>query len=252
MENNASRWAKRIFADKYEGLSTADYTCNGCGTRVQSNALPEGWQEQGKEHYCPNCDPVAGSGTGGGKLAEVLAAMESGGKYADSDFHDWLEYDGYDANPDRLRELGDFLSRDAKLAAWYMQKADRDQDKPYESDLVRHSAFRITGDMAQLLPAEFIVNNIVIPLFYGGHDRATKDGWQAIFAKMNPVEALVSGWFIDEDDLKDIANGTGDFTAQDIASGFGVDTSTARKWVEDAFRSGIKQGQPPSTYRPKP
>lgn len=243
MDSNAKRAARRI-AERYEGANTADYTCDGCGTRVVSMTLPAGWDEQGKQHYCPNCDsPSPATSAEGDGLVSILVGMRRGRADADSDFSDWLEYDAGEADPDRLRELGNLLAADTDLALWYIQKAAADEDKPFESDLVRHSSFRITGDMVRALPEYFIVSNVVIPLFYGGHDRADRSGWDAVFARMNPVAALVSGSLVHEDDLDS-------YTTDDIANGFGVDRATATKWIEDAKRSGVTQGGPLPTYRP--
>jgi len=243
MDNNAKKTAVRI-AEKYEGINQADYTCDGCGARVKSMTLPPGWDEAGDKHYCSDCEQPAGapSGTGSG-LVSILINMRQGRPHADVDFLDWLEYDGGYPASDKLKELGDLLATNTDLAVWYIQKADADEDKPFESDLVRGSSFRITGDMVRSLPEDFVVNNMVIPLFYGGHNRGTKDGWQAVFARMNPVAALVSGYLVHEDDIDD-------YTPDDVAHGFGVDRPTAEKWIEDAKRSGVKQGQPMPTYRP--
>jgi len=243
MDNNAKKAAIRI-ADRYEGANTADYTCNGCNTRVVSMTLPPGWEEQGKQHYCPNCDsPSSAAPTEGEGLVGILIGMRRSRPHADADFLDWLEYDGGSPASGKLKELGDLLAANADLAVWYIQKADGDEDKPFESDLVRNSSFRITGDMVQALTDDFIVSNMVIPLFYGGHDRGTADGWQAVFARMNPVAALVSGSLVHEDDIDD-------YTPDDVANGFGVDRGTAEKWIEDAKRSGVRQGHPMPTYKP--
>jgi len=242
MDKNARKAAKRI-AERYEGANTADYTCDGCKTRVVSMTLPAGWEEHGKQHYCPNCESPAAAPTEDKGLVSILIGMRRGRQHADADFLDWLEYDGGYPASGKLKELGDLLAANTDLAVWYIQKADKDEDKPFESDLVRGSSFKITGDMVRSLPDDFVVNNMVIPLFYGGHDRGTKDGWQAVFARMNPVAALVSGYLVHEDDIDD-------YTPDDIANGFGVDRITAEKWIEDAKRSGVKQGQPMPTYRP--
>ncbi len=239
---NAKKTAGRLLkAEKYQGLGPADYTCDDCGARVQSAVVPEGWREEGKEHYCPECDnrtPAEGGG-----LVSILVGMRRDRPNADADFNDWLEYDGGMADPNKLKELGGVLAGDAELAAWYINKADGDQDKPFESDLVRHSSFRITGDMVAKLSDEFISHNIVIPLFYGGHDRADKSGWDAIFARMNPVMSMISGSFMYEDDIDD-------YTPDDFASGFKVDRAKAEKWIDEAKRSGIKFGDPLPTYKP--
>lgn len=230
-----------LFSERYQGLGPADYTCDDCGAREQSTVVPEGWVEEGKEHYCSNCDNRAPAEGGG--LVSILVGMRRNIPNADSDFHDWLEYDGVLANPDKLKELGGLLAGNAELAAWYIVKADNDQDnKPFESDLVRHSKFRITGDMIPNLSDEFISHNIVIPMFYGGHDRADKSGWDAIFARMNPVMSMISGSFIYEDDIDD-------FGPDDYAGGFKVDRATAERWIDEAKRSGLKFGDPLPTYK---
>jgi len=239
---NARKTASRLLlAERYEGIGSADYTCDDCGARVKSTVLPEGWREEGKEHYCPNCDNRTPSEGGG--LVSILVGMRRNRPNADADFHDWLEYDGGLADSGKLKELGGVLAGDAELAAWYIVKADGDQDKPFESDLVRHSNFRITGDMIPKLSDEFVSHNIVIPMFYGGHDRADKSGWDAIFARMNPVMSMISGSFIYEDDIDD-------YTPDDIASGFKVDRTTAERWIDEAKRSGLKFGDPLPTYKP--
>lgn len=240
---NAKKTASRLLlSTRYQGLGRADYTCNDCGARVQSAAVPEGWREEGKEHYCPNCDNRTHAEGGG--LVSILVGMRRGRPNSDADFHDWLEYDGDMADSHKLKELGGVLAGDAELAVWYIDKADADQDKPFESDLVRHSSFRITGDMVNKLSDKFVTLNIVIPLFYGGHDRADKTGWDAIFARMNPVMAMISGSFMYEDDIDD-------YGPHDIASGFNVDRVTAERWIDEAKLSGIKFGQAlPATYKP--
>jgi len=46
----------RMFATRYDsGMGTVDYTCDGCGEKVESMTAPEGWAEDGKEHRCPGC-----------------------------------------------------------------------------------------------------------------------------------------------------------------------------------------------------
>jgi len=39
-------------ATRYDSGFTEDYTCNSCGGRVKSNALPSGWIEKGESHQC--------------------------------------------------------------------------------------------------------------------------------------------------------------------------------------------------------
>lgn len=240
--HNAKRTAARLVeSSRYQGLGGADYTCDDCGTRVDSAVVPDGWREEGKKHYCPSCDnrtPAEGGG-----LVSILVGMRRGRPNADADFQDWLEYDDGVASPDKLRELGGVVGGDAELAAWYINKADSDQDIPFESDLVRHSSFKITGDMIPKLSDDFISHNIVIPMFYGRHDRADKSGWDAIFARMNPVMSMISGSFMYEDDMDD-------YTPDDIAGGFNVDRATAERWIGEAKRSGIKFGGPLPTYKP--
>lgn len=39
-------------ATRYDSGFTVDYTCDSCGDRVRSNALPTGWIEDGDSHRC--------------------------------------------------------------------------------------------------------------------------------------------------------------------------------------------------------
>lgn len=56
LDGIAKRIAARV-AERYDsGMGTVDYTCDGCGTRVQSFETPAGWSEAGgNRHQCPGC-----------------------------------------------------------------------------------------------------------------------------------------------------------------------------------------------------
>ncbi len=42
-------------ATLYDSGFASDYTCDSCGSRVKSNALPDGWIENGESHRCSEC-----------------------------------------------------------------------------------------------------------------------------------------------------------------------------------------------------
>jgi len=54
--DSVRRIARRI-AERYDsGFGTVDYTCDRCGRREESRTLPDGWIEEGREHWCgDNC-----------------------------------------------------------------------------------------------------------------------------------------------------------------------------------------------------
>jgi len=48
-------------ATRYDSGFTVDYTCDSCGDRVQSNAPPAGWIEDGDSHRCSEgCSTLTG------------------------------------------------------------------------------------------------------------------------------------------------------------------------------------------------
>jgi rubrerythrin len=57
------------------GFGTVDFTCNSCGTKVESRTLPPGWTESGKSHRCPAC--AAGAAAPRGMSGEQLAALKA-------------------------------------------------------------------------------------------------------------------------------------------------------------------------------
>jgi DNA-directed RNA polymerase subunit RPC12/RpoP len=56
MDDNAHRLAFRIATLYDSGFGTVDYTCDKCGQKVKSRALPPGWSDEGgNRHRCPGC-----------------------------------------------------------------------------------------------------------------------------------------------------------------------------------------------------
>jgi len=72
---NASRAAARI-ATRYDSGITVDYTCDDCGDRVKSMALPDGWMEEGDSHTCQNC---SNKGQAAGERCALCGTFMPGG-----------------------------------------------------------------------------------------------------------------------------------------------------------------------------